>query len=491
MRQRRPLSVLLAAAAAVGLSFAGFVATAPAFADAALISQGRPATASSIEDSTFPASKAVDGSTTTRWASKEGIDPQWISVDLGAGATVSKVDLNWEAAYAKSYKIQISADGSSWTTLKTETAGNGGTDSWTGSGTGRYLRIYGTQRGTSYGYSLWELKVYGTPGDGGGTPTPTPTPTSTPGTGTPVQKAGTLKVCGLKLCDQNGNPVQLRGMSTHGINWYKQCMTDSAFNSLANDWKADVVRISTYVDGEGSGYKYDPSLLGVAESMIQKVHDRGMYSIADWHMLEDGDPNHDLELAKKFFTSIATKHGSKGTVLYEIANEPNGVPWSTIKTYAEKIIPVIRAIDPDAVILVGTPDWSSLGVSGDDGPAPIIANPVNATNIMYVFHFYAKSHRDEYLAALDSTSNKLPIFVTEWGAEEYTGDGALDFTMAEKYLTLMDQKKISWVKWNFSDNELTGAALKPGTCANNGPWTGSSLKPTGAWVFNHVKAGAL
>lgn len=135
-----------------------------------LISQGRPATASSLETSSFPASAAVDGSSTTRWASQEGIDPQWITVDLGEGATVSRVLLNWEAAYASTYTVQISADGTNWTTLKDETAGDGGTDDITGlSGTGRYLRVYGTARGTSYGYSLYELQVYGTPGSTGGT----------------------------------------------------------------------------------------------------------------------------------------------------------------------------------------------------------------------------------------------------------------------------------------------------------------------------------
>ncbi|WP_164234775.1 chondroitinase-B domain-containing protein [Microbacterium hydrocarbonoxydans] len=146
-----------------------------------LISQGRPATASSLETSAFPAFAAVDGSSTTRWASEEGVDPQWITVDLGEGATVSRVLLNWEVAYASKYKVQISDDGTNWTTLKDETAGNGGTDDITGlSGTGRYLRVYGTARGTSYGYSLWELQVYGTPGTtgGGGTSGPTTTVTS-------------------------------------------------------------------------------------------------------------------------------------------------------------------------------------------------------------------------------------------------------------------------------------------------------------------------
>ncbi|MFI6938579.1 discoidin domain-containing protein [Streptomyces sp. NPDC050418] len=151
----------------------------PGGGEAQLLSRGKPATASSTETTSFPASKAVDGSNTTRWASKEGVDPQWLRIDLGAQVNVSKVKLLWEAAYAKAYRVEISADGSAWTRLATETAGNGGTDEWTGlTGKGRYVRVYGTARGTSYGYSLFEAEVYGTTGSG-----PTDPPTDPPGSG--------------------------------------------------------------------------------------------------------------------------------------------------------------------------------------------------------------------------------------------------------------------------------------------------------------------
>ena len=131
---------------------------------AVLLSQGKSATASSLESSSFPASNAFDGNlTSTRWSSKEGVDPQWLRVDLGATAKISHVKLTWEAAYAKSYTIQTSADGTTWTTIFSTTTGNGGTDDLTGlSGTGRYVRILGTARGTAYGYSLYEMQVYGT-----------------------------------------------------------------------------------------------------------------------------------------------------------------------------------------------------------------------------------------------------------------------------------------------------------------------------------------
>lgn len=127
-----------------------------------LLSQGKPATSSSIEGSGFEAARAFDGNTSTRWASVEGHDPEWITVDLGATRSITRVKLNWEAAYGRSYKIQTSATGSTWTDVYSTTNGNGAIDDLTGlTGAGRYVRMHGTARGTSYGYSLWAFEVYG------------------------------------------------------------------------------------------------------------------------------------------------------------------------------------------------------------------------------------------------------------------------------------------------------------------------------------------
>ncbi len=123
----------------------------------------KPGVASSLEDNTLPASLAFDGNTTTRWASLEGIDPQFIYVDLGATYAINRVKLTWENAYAKAYTIQVSDDASIWSDVSSTTTGDGGTDdvSFTAAN-GRYVRIYGTARGTTYGYSLYEFEVYGT-----------------------------------------------------------------------------------------------------------------------------------------------------------------------------------------------------------------------------------------------------------------------------------------------------------------------------------------
>jgi beta-glucanase (GH16 family) len=124
------------------------------------LAQGKPTTASSTENAGTPASAATDGNTGTRWSSAFS-DPQWVRVDLGATHSISRVALNWEAAYAKAFQIQTSNDGSSWTTIYSTTTGAGGNQSINVSGSGRYVRVNGTQRATQYGYSLWEFGVYG------------------------------------------------------------------------------------------------------------------------------------------------------------------------------------------------------------------------------------------------------------------------------------------------------------------------------------------
>ncbi|MEU0971277.1 discoidin domain-containing protein [Streptomyces sp. NPDC005917] len=166
----RSLGVALAAMAAL-LALPTAHAPAAQAADTPL-SQGKTATASSEENGGTAAGNAVDGNTGTRWSSAF-TDDQWLQVDLGATATVNQVVLNWETAYGKDYKVQISANGTSWTDLKSVTGGDGGTDTLDVSGQGRYVRMQGVHRATQYGYSLWEFQVYGTatgtpPVQGGG-----------------------------------------------------------------------------------------------------------------------------------------------------------------------------------------------------------------------------------------------------------------------------------------------------------------------------------
>ena len=303
---------------------------------------------------------------------------------------------------------------------------------------------------------------------------------------TPLAANGQLTVCGTQLCNKQGNPIQLKGMSTHGLQWYGQgtCITPTALDFMSNTMKSNVIRLALYVQ-EG-GYETDPvKYTQEVNDLINKAYARGIYVIVDWHILNPGDPNYNLARAKTFFTDVIKANPGKNNLIYEIANEPNGVSWATIKSYADQIIPVIRALDPAAPIIIGTRGWSSLGVSDGSTYQEIVNNPVTFSNVMYSFHFYAASHRDEYLNALDSASKVLPVFVTEFGTQTYSGDGDNDFTMSDRYMQLMATKKIGWTNWNFADDFRSGSIWKTGTCSS-GAWVDGNLKAAGVYIKNKI-----
>ncbi|MFI5937414.1 cellulase family glycosylhydrolase [Actinoplanes sp. NPDC051494] len=319
------------------------------------------------------------------------------------------------------------------------------------------------------------------------TTAPTTAPTSKPATtGTPVGINGQLRVCGVNLCNQYDKPIQLRGMSTHGLQWFANCYTNASLDALATDWQADLFRIAMYVQ-EG-GYETNPSgFTTQVNNLVDMAEARGMYALIDFHTLTPGDPNYNLDRAKTFFAAVSARNAAKKNVIYEIANEPNGVSWSGIKSYAEQVIPIIRANDPDAVVIVGTRGWSSLGVSDGSGSSEVIANPVKATNIMYAFHFYAASHKDNYRSELEKASASLPMFVSEFGTVDASGGGSVDTASSTAWLDLLDRKKISYANWTFSDAGEGSAAFKSGTCAS-GTFTGSGvLSESGTLLRNRIR----
>ena len=307
--------------------------------------------------------------------------------------------------------------------------------------------------------------------------------------GSPAAINGQLSVCGRKLCNVHGNPIQLRGMSTHGLQWYKSCVNNRSLKALAKNWKADVLRLSLYVQ-EG-GYASNPKrFTRIVDRLIKKASRFGLYVIVDWHMLDPGDPFANLQLAKTFFTAIAKRHADRTNILYEVANEPNGdaVTWLRLKSYHQQIIPVIRKRDRDAVILLGTRAWSSFGVAAGADETEIVRNPVAAKNIMYTFHFYAASHGTEYLEVLSRAAKRIPVFVTEFGTQQAHGDGPNDFVLSNAYLALMKREKISWANWNYSDDHRSGAVFVPGTCPKGKFAGGGKLKEAGAWIRTQMRS---
>ncbi|MCA2217941.1 cellulase family glycosylhydrolase [Jidongwangia harbinensis] len=324
---------------------------------------------------------------------------------------------------------------------------------------------------------------------------PTPTPTvSTPGSSvpppptgtTPVAINGQLRVCGVNLCNQYNRPIQLRGMSSHGLQWFADCYNNASLDALATDWQSDLFRIAMYVQEQG--YETNPSAFtNRVNSLVDMAQARGMYALIDFHTLTPGDPNYNLDRAKTFFAAVSARNAAKNNVIYEIANEPNGVSWAGIKSYAEQVIPVIRANDPDAVIIVGTRGWSSLGVSDGATSAEIVSNPVNATNIMYTFHFYAASHKDNYRAEVERAAASLPLFVTEFGTVTYTGDGGVDTASSTTWLDLLDRLKISYANWTYSDADEGSGAFRPGTCGGSTYAGTGVLTDSGTFMRSRIR----
>ena len=201
---------------------------------------------------------------------------------------------------------------------------------------------------------------------------------------------GKLSVKGTQLVDKNGNAVQLRGVSTHGLAWFPQYVNEDLFRELRQEWKANVIRLAMYT-AESGGYCTDgdkESLKELVKRGVSYAAAQDLYVIVDWHILSDNNPNQYKEEALSFFGEMSRELSAYENVLYEICNEPNGgTSWGEIKAYAEEVIPVIRAGAPDAVILVGTPHWCQ--EAGQAAADPI----AGYGNVMYTLHFYAATIR--------------------------------------------------------------------------------------------------
>lgn len=300
--------------------------------------------------------------------------------------------------------------------------------------------------------------------------------------GTPVSVHGQLSVRGTNLVDKNGNPYQLRGMSTHGLTWFPDFVNEQAFLTLRDEWKTNVVRLAMYVDEWNNGQCYMNNKQG-SRDMLEKGVDLciklDMYAIIDWHVLNPGDPMKYTNEAIEFFDSVSKKYADKPNIIYEICNEPNsGASWGgNVKPYAEKVIPVIKANDPDAVIIVGTPTWSQ-----DIDQA--LSDRLNYDNIMYALHFYADTHRDDLRNRLKNCVNGgLPVFVSEFGCCDASGGGANNFSETTKWLDLLDELNISYCNWALANKNETCCAILSSSGANGG-WTENQLSESGKWIRN-------
>ena len=288
---------------------------------------------------------------------------------------------------------------------------------------------------------------------------------------TPVKNWGQLQVNGNQLCDRSGNPVVLRGVSFGWHNIWPRFYNKKAVKWLVNDWHATIVRASMGIQIEDN-YLENPEF---AEKCITAVVDaaikNGVYVIIDWH----AHTMHTQE-AKAFFSRMAQKYGKYPNVIYELYNEPIDDSWESLKAYAKEIIAEIRKYDPDNIILMGCPHW-------DQDIHLVAETPIEGvTNVMYTLHFYAGTHKDYLRDRLEAAvKSGLPVFVSECGGMDASGNGPLAPDEYQKWIDVMERNRVSWVNWSISDKDETCSMILPRAKATGG-WTPDLIKPWGKLV---------
>ena len=293
----------------------------------------------------------------------------------------------------------------------------------------------------------------------------------------PVKRWGQLQVQGTQLCDQQGNPVVLRGVSLGWHNIWPRFYNKKVVRTLKNDWNATVVRAAMGVTTVEDNYLDNPSFaIECVEKVVKAAIKEDIYVIIDWHAHE----MHTQE-AKAFFAQMAQKYGKYPHVIYELYNEPVEDSWESLKQYASEIITEIRKYDPDNIILMGCPHW-------DQDVHVVAESPLRGfSNIMYTLHYYASTHK-EYLRDRmeDAVKRGIPIFVSESGVTEASGNGVIDPESQQLWLDRMEKLKISWLCWSLSDKDESCSMLLPRATAT-GPWPEDVIKRSGKMVREYLK----
>lgn len=293
-----------------------------------------------------------------------------------------------------------------------------------------------------------------------------------------VEKHGLITVNGNRLLEKNDRPIVLRGMSLFWSQWEGEFYNYDCIKWLRDDWNCTVVRAAMGV--ESGGYLEHPaSEKAKIKTVIGACIDLGIYVIVDWH---DHNAQEHRPQAIAFFQEIAQEYGEYPNVIYEIFNEPEQDNWNTVvKPYLSAVADSIRAIDPDNLIVVGTPTWSQ-----DVDIAS--SNPLSQNNIAYALHFYAayQYHKQNLRnKATTALNNGLALFVTEFGTVLNTGDGPIDTAETRLWMNFMENNQISWCNWSIADKNETSAALKSGA-ASKGGWPDSILTESGSLIRNYI-----
>jgi endoglucanase len=297
---------------------------------------------------------------------------------------------------------------------------------------------------------------------------------------TPVACHGAQAVRDGRIVGQHGEPVTLRGMSLFWSQWGQHYYSAETIAWLAQDWQVDVVRAAIAAEGNDSARQHFDREFAKASTVIDAAVANGLYVVVDWHAHRPYPAE-----AEQFLTAIARKYGHLPNLLYETFNEPlrDGVEWSRdIKPYHERVIGAIRAVDPDNLVIAGSPSWSQ-----DVDLAA--ADPLAFPNLAYTLHYYAGTHRQELRDKADAArANGLALLVTEFGVVNADGNGPIALEESERWWNWAEQHGIGWMAWSIGDRNESSAALRPGTLAAG--WSEADLTEGGKLLREKLRAAA-
>jgi len=387
-----------------------------------------------------------------------------INVGLGLAADPYTDYMNDQISFSGSYLDHTVANGQAVTLHYCGTAVSG-------------LRFYMDMGGNNAAAKInWaSLGRNAKPCDGSSSSSSTIT---NPGNG-PVPYYGQLQVSGNKIIGaRTKTKAQVRGMSLYwsvwgGENFYNA----SAIQALVKDWKVEVVRAAMGVDVDG-GYLGNPDAQkALVEAVVQAAIDQEIYVIIDFHC--HNSQNYAAE-SKAFFSYMAQKYGKYDNVIFELFNEPLQIDWSTIKNYAQTVIPEIRKYS-DNLIIVGTSNWSQ-----DVDAVP--GNAINDPNVAYTLHFYAGSHGSDLMAKARTALNSgLALFVTEWGTVNANGDGGVATASSNSWMNFMDQYGLSWANWSVQNIAEGASAFNAGVSTTGNGWgLTSNQTASGQYVYSKL-----
>lgn len=317
-----------------------------------------------------------------------------------------------------------------------------------------------------------------------------------------IEQWGRLQIKNKQICSESGQPVQLKGWSTFGLQWQVSCYTKSAVETMKL-WGANSVRVAMYVN-EGGFVDDKPGKIKLVKDFIEWTKDLGIYCVVDWHTLtpnESDNPNKTLDDrmgnqgAQYFFKDISSYVKSKGYkhVIYELCNEPNNCTWQEIKNYASQVMPAVQNNDPGALMIIGTPQWCQLIDQAVNSPIDQYKD-----YLLYSFHFYACTHMN-FLPKLQVAAGSIPVVVSEWGAVNFNGDQEkisgsngmeYDFKIctseSDQLLSTCDgnnngKLKISWWMWNWGDKPEGSSSLY--SCGNI---TNDKLLASGRYILTKL-----